>query len=300
MKQIAKEHKADFQYARDLTRYYSKSFYFSTLLLPREKRWATFALYGFCRYVDNLIDVPRAREAGELLREVDALENEIRIAYRTGESLHPVIRPFILVAKEFGIPMEYPLDLLNGVRMDKEYTRYDNFDELYLFCYRVAGVVGLMMAPILGFKNPGALLFAEKLGMALQLTNILRDVKEDKNMGRIYLPLEELRSYGCSEDDILAEQMTPCFRNFMKFQVERARSYYHEGEKGIPMLDKASRFAILSAAKIYGGILSKIEMRDFNPFLGRVFVSQKKKFGIVLNELIRARVLAFASLFIQI
>lgn len=283
------EHKASFEHARLLTAHYSKSFYISARMLPRERRWATYALYGFCRYADNLIDNPRQRSAAELLAEADFIATELQIAYRTGESEHPVIHPFIVVAKRYGIPIEYPLDLLEGVKMDLQRSRYRTFEDLYLFCYRVAGVVGLMMIHVLGYKNKAAFQYAEKLGVAMQLTNILRDVKEDKNMGRIYLPREELRCFGLSEQDIIHERMTDNLRELMKFQVERAHHYYEEANRGIPMLYRKSQFAIYSASKIYRGILRKIEARDYNPFLGRVFVSQLKKIGILAREVLRTR-----------
>ncbi len=286
---ISHENKAAFLYARELTAHYSKSFYISAKMLPRERRWATFALYGFCRYADNLIDNPRHRSMAELIQEADFLSEEIRIAYRTGESEHPVLKPFITVAKHYGIPLEYPLDLLEGVKMDIQNSRYLTFDDLYVFAYRVAGVVGLMMTYVLGYKTPKAFHYAEELGIAMQLTNILRDVKEDKDMGRIYLPQDELKMFGVTETNIMNEEMTPGFRELMRYQVKRADSYYHDSNKGIKMLNPESRFAIYSASRIYHGILHKIEARQYNPFLGRVFVPQTKKIGILAREVMRSR-----------
>jgi phytoene synthase len=148
-----------------------------------------------------------------------------------------------------------------------------------------------MMTSVLGYKDKRAFEYAEKLGIAMQLTNILRDVKEDKNMGRIYLPLNELERFGVPEKDIIAEKMTPALRELMKFQVDRAHSYYIQGERGIQMLAPESQFAIYSASKIYRRILCQIEARDYNPFLGRVFVSQVKKISIMLREILRTKVL---------
>jgi len=287
---LTSENKASFEHARMLTAHYSKSFYISARMLPRERRWATFALYGFCRYADNLIDNPRSRTTKELEEEVNFISKELKRAYRTGESEHPILKPFIVVALKYGIPLEYPLDLLKGVLMDIKTTRYQTFDDLYLFCYRVAGVVGLMMTHVLGYKTSKAFHYAEKLGIAMQLTNILRDIKEDKNMGRIYLPQEELARFGVTEEDIMNERMTPNFRRLMQFQVERAHQYYKEADRGIPMLERKAQFAIYSASKIYQGILRKIEARDYNSFLGRVFVSQMKKIGILLQEILLTRV----------
>jgi phytoene synthase len=286
---LISENKASFEHARMLTAHYSKSFYISARMLPRERRWATFALYGFCRYADNLIDNPRYRTTKELEEEVNFISKELKRAYRTGESEHPILKPFVVVALKYGIPIEYPLELLKGVLMDIKTTRYETFDDLYLFCYRVAGVVGLMMTYVLGYKSAKAFHYAEKLGIAMQLTNILRDIKEDKNMGRIYLPQEELERFGVTEDDIMNERMTANFRRLMQFQVERAHQYYREADRGIPMLERKAQFAIYSASKIYQGILRKIEARDYNSFLGRVFVSQMKKIGILLQEIFLTR-----------
>jgi len=161
------DYRAAFERARLVTAHYSKSFYISARMLPQEKRWATYALYGFCRYTDNLIDNPRQRSLEDLMDEVDFMKREIVRAYRSGESEHPVLQPYIVVAKKYGIPQDYPLELLKGVQMDLQKNRYQSFDELYLFAYRVAGVVGLMMTHVLGFKDPAAFKYAEKLGVAM-------------------------------------------------------------------------------------------------------------------------------------
>ena len=288
----AKENRAAFAYARKITAYYSKSFYFSAQMLPKEKRWATFALYGFCRHCDNLIDTPRQRTETEILREIRRLTEELQVAYNTGESQDPIIRAFILVAKAYDIPIAYPRDLLNGVAMDVEQTRYKTFDELSLFCYRVAAVVGLMMTHVLGYKDERAFSYAKQLGIAMQLTNILRDVKEDKQMGRLYIPQADLAAFGVTAADIFNEKMTPQLRALMKFQVERADQYYTEAIPGISLLKTESQYAIYSAARIYRGILRKIEDRDYNPFLSRVFVSSTQKVGILLHEQIRTKFLS--------
>lgn len=288
----SEENRVAFEYARKITAHYSKSFYFSARMLPRERRWATFALYGFCRHCDNLIDTPRQRTETEILREIQRLTEELQIAYNTGESQDPIIRAFILVAKAYGIPIAYPLDLLNGVAMDVQQTRYKTFDELSLFCYRVAAVVGLMMTHVLGYKDERAFGYAKQLGIAMQLTNILRDVKEDKEMGRLYIPHTDLAEFGVTEQDIFQEKMTPRLRALMEFQIERADQYYTEAIPGISLLETESQYAIYSAAKIYRGILRKIEAHDYNPFLGRVFVPSIQKIGILVHERLRTKVLS--------
>jgi 15-cis-phytoene synthase len=285
------QNRAAFEYAKTATAAYSKSFYISAKMLPKEKRWATFALYGFCRFVDNLIDNPRDRSQFEILQEINYFENELRIAYKREESEHPVIRSFILVAQKYNIPIEYPLDLIAGVKMDMGINRYKSFDDLYIFCYRVASVVGLMMTHVMGYKDKTTFKYAEKLGIAMQLTNILRDIKEDKDNGRIYLPQDELEQFSVSEWHIMNEIITPEFQEMIRFQVERAAQYYEKAQPGIEMLSRDSQFAIYSASKIYRGILSKVEGQAYNPFIGRVFVPKSKKLAILFKELFRTKIL---------
>lgn len=283
------EYRHAYEYARQLTKTYSKSFYLSARLLPEDKRWATFALYGFCRYADNLIDLPRARKRKELLAEAHELSSELRRAYKRGESEHPILKPFIATARQYGIPEEYPLDLIEGVKMDLTETRYASFEDLHLFAYRVAGVVGIMMTHIMGYKSDLAFDYAKTLGIAMQLTNILRDIKEDKDMGRIYLPREEMAAFGVRESDILKEEMSQGMHKLVKAQVKRAHNLYEQARPGIAMLDKDVQFAIYAASKLYRGILYQIELRDYNPFLGRVFVPAHQKLAVLLKELMRTR-----------
>lgn len=288
---LEEQNRAAFEHARLITAHSSKSFYLSARMLPLEKRWAAYAVYGFCRHADNLIDTQRRRRKDEILAEIEFLRGELELAYRTGESEHPIVRPFIVVARRYGIAKEHALELLAGVQMDLHISRYETFEELYVFCYRVAAVVGLMMVPVLGYHHAGAFRYAEKLGVAMQLTNILRDVREDRELGRIYIPREELRRFDCSENHIFEERMTPSFRALMKYQVERALSYYSEAARGIPLLAADARFAIHSASRIYRGILKRLQARDYNPFLGRVFVPPHRKLGILLQEIARTKLL---------
>jgi 15-cis-phytoene synthase len=275
------------KYSREVIRNYAKSFWFASRLLPSKKRQAAWAIYAFCRYADNIVDKQRLRTNSEIISEIDYLRNEITIAYRTGESEHPALAEFIRVAMEYKIPVEYPLDLLKGIEMDLTPKQFQNFDELYIYCYRVASVVGLMMTYILGFKNSEALIYAEKLGIGMQHANILRDIKEDKLMGRIYLPVNELNQFSVSADDIFSERFSDNFIELMKFQVNRANQYFRDADLGIAMLDRDARFSIYSASRIYNGILKKIEKNGYNPFLGRVYVPTSKKLSILVGELIK-------------
>lgn len=274
-----------FRLARETTRHWAKSFYLATGLLPEPKRWATYALYGFCRFADNLVDNPRAaRSNDELLAEVRALGDEVTIAFRTGESEHPVVKPVIAAAQAHAIPAEPLLDLLRGIAMDLDVDRYETFHDLYVFCYRVAGTVGLMMSPVLGYDEPEAECYAEALGVAMQLTNILRDVAEDARRGRIYLPLEDLERFGVTEEEILRGEMSDRLAELMRFEIARARHFYDLGTQGIPLLHPDARFAIRAAARIYGAILDQLEAQDGNPFVGRAHVSKSGKLRLLGRE----------------
>jgi len=285
----AEEYKTSFKHVKALTAHWAKSFYFSAHFLPKEQRWATYALYGFCRFADNLIDSPRKRPKAQIINEISCFNRELKLAFRNCESEHPILKPFIVVAMKYNIPIDYPLDLIKGVQMDIEISRYETFDDLYVFCYRVASVVGLMMTHVMGYEDKEAFEYAEKLGIAMQLTNILRDIKEDKEMGRIYLPQEELHRYNLSDEDVIQENFSDDFRKFMKFQIKRANNYYKMANKGVAMLNKDSQFSIYAASRIYQGILKRLEANEYNPFSGRVFVPTLQKVYILLSEILRSK-----------
>jgi len=276
-----------FQYSQSIIEHHAKSFSFASKFLPESKRWGTFAVYNFCRYADNIIDNPRHRTTDELITEINELRRELDAAYKYGESEHPALKAFIATALIFDIPKKYADDLLIGVEMDLTISRYNTFDELYVFCYRVAAAVGLMMTYVLGFEGGQKTLeYAEKLGIAMQLTNILRDIADDCKMGRIYSPQEDIKNFDVNIEDISSHIFTPEIRNMMVFQVERTLEYYNNSQPGIKFLDKDSRFAIQSVSKIYGEILIKIAQNDYNPFLGRVFVPHSRKIQILFSEII--------------
>jgi len=268
---------------------YARSFYFASQFFPKHKRKATYALYGFARYTDNLVDNPRNRDREELLREIDHLRWEVETAYRRKESEHPVLKPFIQIVDAFSIPIEYPLDLIKGVAMDIAHTRYQHFEDLYIYCYRVAGTIGLMMTHIIGYSHRDAFEYAEKLGVAMQLTNILRDLKEDKDRGKIYLPMSELKKYNVPEEDIFQERFSENIKALVQATAQDAHRYYDEAYPGILLLDDDSRFAIYAASRIYRGILTQIETNGYNPFHGRVSVSLNEKISITLREYFKYR-----------
>lgn len=290
--QFIEEHKnlvINFQYSETVIKYYAKSFYFAANFLPKERRLAAYAVYAFCRYADNVVDNPRNRSKEEILNEVNILKEELRLAYKYGESEHPALSAFIYVAKRYDIPQEYPMDLIDGVQMDIDKARYKTFDELYEFAYKVASTVGLMMTCVMGFSDKTALVYAESLGIGMQITNILRDIQEDKNLGRIYLPLDELQEFNIAEEDIINEVFSNNMKKYMAYKVAKARDYYSKSNLGIPLLQPESQFAISTASRIYSGILDKIEQNNYNPFLGRVSLSYFEKVKILTTELAASR-----------
>lgn len=179
--------------------------------------------------------------------------------------------------KTYKIPQNLPLELMKGVLMDTHIKRYATFDELYVYCFRVASTVGLMSSEIFGYRDEKTLEYAEALGIAMQLTNILRDVGEDALMNRIYLPFEDLRKFGVSEKQIFAGHGDENFVNLMKFQIRRAREFYKTAEKGIPLLEKDARFSVLLAARIYAKILDEIERQNYDVFKRRAHTSFPQK-----------------------
>jgi phytoene synthase len=202
-------------------------------------------------------------------------------AFNGSEATDPILLALVDTVRKYKIPDRYFHELLDGTEMDQTATRYATFDDLYKYCYRVASAVGLVVLPIFGFQDKGALEPAEACGIAFQLTNILRDVKEDAQMGRIYLPLEDLRRFGVSEDDILNACATPQFLELMKFEAGRAHGFYKKAQPLLPLIDADSRGTLAVMIAIYGGILRKIEQKNFAVFEERMRLSAAEKLWIV-------------------
>ena len=197
---------------------------------------------------------------------------------------HPVLRVFLDTVRRYSIPSEYPLDLIEGMRMDLDGVRYATFADLRKFCYRVASVVGLMMSHVIGFRDP-ALTYAIDLGIAMQLTNILRDVGEDLERGRIYLPADEMERFGYSEYDLRRGVRNDSFRALMKFEAARARAYYAQAEPGIALLDLRGRFAVKVSSDVYRQILARIEASGYDVFHHRAVVSPARKYWITARSM---------------
>lgn len=281
-----KEIEKAYKYCEAITKLHAKSFYFAAKFLPKIKQKAVYSIYAFCRRVDDEIDEIGAGDESKAINTVKKWKNELQKLYEnttnneqrtTNNEQNLIFLAWSDLLKTYKIPQNLPLDLIKGVLMDTHIKRYETFEELYVYCYRVASTVGLMSSEILGYSEKIALEYAEKMGIAMQLTNILRDVKEDALMGRIYLPLEDLRKFNISEKQILANEFNENFRELIKFQIERAENYYREGEKGIQLLEKDSRFTVLLASRTYAGILDEIKKMDYNVFLGRAHTTKLQK-----------------------
>ncbi len=267
-----------------ITARHSKSFHLASQLLPEPKRQAIRALYAFCRTVDDIVD---HSEAEDRAAQLDAW----RLLCR--DDSHPDHGPVAMAWADtlarYHVPRHYALQLIDGVARDLSGSRYQTFDELSTYCYGVASTVGLMSMYIVGFESKEAVPYAIKLGVALQMTNILRDVGEDQRNGRVYLPREEMQAFGVSEADIREGKVTQEWRDFMRFQIERTRQLYAESEPGIPMLDPDGRLAIAAASDLYRGILEVIERNDYDVFTQRASLSAWEKTRRIPGLYVRTR-----------
>lgn len=282
-----------YAHCRSITRKHAKTFYLATRFLPYQKQRSIFAVYGLCRYLDNLVDdaedLISKKKIG--LREIETRLERFRArlisTYRGVEYSDPILLAFSDVLNNYKISVELPLTLLDGVKMDLTKDRYATFDELYEYSYKVASVVGLMTSEIFGYSDQKALNHAVELGIAMQLTNILRDVGEDLNRGRIYIPKDELSHYGVTETELFNHICNEPFKELMKFQIERTRMFYSRSDLGIPMLDRDSRLPVILARENYSRILDKIEENQYQVFTQRAYLNSTEKFSILPKALLR-------------
>jgi phytoene synthase len=267
-----------YAFCRGIARKRARNFYYSFVLLPRERRDAMCAVYAFMRYCDDLSDEPGAsREALERWRcaLVDSLGGKFD-SYPAWPAFHDTV-------ERYHIPHEYFFQMIDGVMSDLEARRFASFEELYRYCYQVASVVGLSIIHVFGFDSPAALPLAEKCGVAFQLTNILRDVSEDAARDRIYLPAEDLERFGVSVEDLKAGRRTEAFLRLMNFEAERARGYYDESKPLVALIQQRSRPALRALVGIYSRLLTVLQERNFDIFSGRISLPAAEKCWIVLR-----------------
>ena len=243
------------QYCQDKAAKSGSSFYYSFLFLPPDKRRAITALYAFCREVDDVVD--ECSDAGVARTTLNWWRGQVAEIYG-GKPQHPVALALVPVAQQFNLAQEHLLEIIDGMEMDIDQPRYPDFKSLQLYCYRVASVVGLLSAEIFGYSDRRTLKYAHDLGIAFQLTNIIRDVGEDARRNRIYLPMDELRQFGVAAADILGARETENFHKLMAFQVERAQRYHRQAPEHLPEADRKAQRAGLIMAAIYRATLDEV------------------------------------------
>lgn len=271
-----------------MTRQHAKTFYFASHVLPKRKQSDAYSVYAFCRHVDDQIDL--APDENSRQRALADLSHLLHAAYSSAEDARPLEKslPWLCSFRETtqrrSIPANYFEDLIKGVEMDRGRVRIQTWEVLDVYCYLVAGVVGLIMVHVLTEPAPELLQPARDLGTAMQLTNILRDIAEDWERDRIYLPGEELEKFGLSEKDIAEHNVDGRFKTMMRFQIERARDYYRRAEPGILKLPPdGSRFCARLMSTVYGAILDEIEKVDYDVYRGRVRTSMGRKLWLAMQ-----------------
>ena len=261
-----------------ITRSSSSNFYYAFMLLPAARRRALYAVYAFCRFVDDIADDAGGPLAPAAL--LDRWRDELNRVY-VGAVERPVSRALADSVRRFNIPQRYFAEIIDGVAMDLTQRRYATFDDLRVYCYRVASAVGLISIEIFGYQNPATKLYAERLGIAFQLTNIIRDVKEDAARNRIYLPLEDLRRFGVTEEEILQSVHTAGFNELMEFETMRARDFYRDADAALAPEDRPAMLAAEGMRLIYSALLERIVQSGYRVFDGRLSVSAPHKLYLV-------------------
>ncbi|MFL0735647.1 MAG: phytoene synthase [Prochlorococcus sp.] len=277
-----------YEACREETAQWAKTFYLGTMLLPSIKRRAIWAIYVWCRRTDELMDSPEAqtRPVSELADRLDQWEERTRAMFagQVRDGLDAVMADTL---ERFPQPIQPYLDMIEGQRMDLNHHRYATFEQLELYCYRVAGTVGLMTQHVMGLdpayttapwsSSPETSDAAIALGIANQLTNILRDVGEDRGRGRIYIPQEDLERFGYSEADLMAGRLNSAWKELMAFQLQRARDWFARSEAGVRWLSKDARWPVWASLRLYRGILDSIERLDYDVFNNRAYVNRWTK-----------------------
>ena len=266
------------------------SFYYSFLVLPNQQRSAIITVWDACRAIDDAVD--EARDEAQAARQLGFWRQEIARVFEGAEAQSPQGQALVPVARQFDLPRRAFEDLIDGVQMDLGHRRYETFDDLREYCWRVASTVGLICLNIFGCRHPGGRDYAMNLGLALQLTNIVRDVKTDLDHGRVYLPQDELRRFGCTEQDLAAGAVTPGIHALLEHQLVRARTFYERAAAAMPAGEARHLAAAEIMGAIYFGILRKIEARDYDVFREVVRVPRPERAWIAASTWARTLVKA--------
>ncbi|MES2181782.1 MAG: presqualene diphosphate synthase HpnD [Pseudomonadota bacterium] len=273
------------QYCQQKTAKSGSSFYYSFMFLTQQKREAITALYAFCREVDDIAD--ECTELHIAQTKLNWWRTEIESLY-LGKPQHPVSKALLPHIKTYSLDAEHFIEIIDGMEMDLNFNRYEDFKQLQLYCYRVASVVGLLSAQIFGFNNRKTLKFAHDLGMAFQLTNIIRDVGEDARRNRIYLPLEDLATFNVTEDDILHSRESEAVKQLLEHQIERAEGYYDRALHELPIEDRKNQRVGLMMAAIYRTLLHEIKADGAQKVLNsRTSLGALRKFWLALQVWIK-------------
>ena len=268
---------AAYRACASLTRAASSNFYVAFLSLPKELRRAIYATYAFCRLCDDIVDEPETGQDSSMA--LDKVELALSGPHEGEYATNPIFTALPHAIDQFDLETQYFVDVIDGCRMDIDTNRYDTFEGLQVYCRRVASAVGIICISIFGNRSPEAIRYADDLGIAFQLTNILRDIQEDYNNGRVYLPQEDLVRFGVSEVEFARETPSDNFREMMRFQLDRARGYYESGERVIPMVTRGRQCLELMSG-FYSQILAKIEACDADVLSQRVSLSASEKLSI--------------------
>ncbi len=288
-----------YQLCRQITAKYAKTFYLGTLLMSQTKRRAIWAIYAWCRRTDELVDGPTA--AMTTPETLDSWEAKLEAIF-AGSPVETADLALVDAIERFSLEIQPFRDMIAGQRMDLYRSRYETFEDLNLYCYRVAGTVGLMSTAVMGLRENNCTTpwhreqdvpteEAIALGIANQLTNILRDVGEDAQRGRIYLPLEELAQFDYTEQDLLKGVVDERWRSLMQFQIQRTRQIYTKAEKGISRLSADARWPVWAATMSYSRILNSIERNQYDVFQQRAYVPQLQKLGTIPVAWLRSQAL---------
>ena len=271
-----------YDYCEQITRNEARNFYYAFITLPMRKKRAIYTAYAFCRRCDDAVD--NSESTTEKKRLLDEIENNLKSGINLDKLIlenNPIILATCAIIKEFNIPQQYFFDVIQGVRMDIEFTSFNSFDEVKEYCYKVASVIGLICIKIFGYSNPKAIDYAIDFGLAMQLTNILRDILDDLNENRCYLAFEEMDKFNYSINQLRESLYNDDFIQMMKFEVDRAKRYFESGSRLLPLVDTDSRICLVILSKIYSKILKKIETSNYNIFQTNYRLNTFEKLSIM-------------------
>jgi phytoene synthase len=279
-----------YELCRQLNAEHGKTYYLATLLLPPAKRPYVHALYGFARYADEIVDdLASTLTEAEKTQQLNAWGNEFLAKFDSGETDDPVCIAVLDTVRRWNIPRDHFEAFLHSMTMDLTVTEYQTYEDLYEYVYGSAAVIGLQMVPILEPTSQDAYKYATELGVAFQLANFIRDVGEDLERGRVYLPLQELAQFGVSRADLEARIATPEIKAALKFQIERVRQLEQSSRTGIAMLGAQSQPCIETARILYCGIVDAVEQIDYEVFSKRATVSMSRRLKVAVPAYYRAR-----------